>query len=205
MSLSLSHTANTQTFTVSWTAGVNNGSCKIQFEQGASNVWIDVLSPSTLDCDSSQSSVTVTLPPTAPWSAAGSKNVRLVRVSDSSIVGTFGAQLSCALSLASATPTPTVDEDCNGAWDNLGHGCVVAVQSKSCSGGSVLWGISSSDPPVTAIGCRNLAGHVGLSSAATCYYADLAANTCTIYSGASSLVGGNSNQWGSSCSNNYYL
>jgi prepilin-type N-terminal cleavage/methylation domain-containing protein len=118
--LSLAHTTNMKSFTVSWTAGTNNGGaggCKLQFYNGSG--WTDITAGASVDCDSNASAVSYNLNADgwkASWNAT---EVRILRISDSTAMGTFTETLSCSVVAGSATATTTKDEDCNGVWDNL--------------------------------------------------------------------------------------
>lgn len=160
-SLSLSHTSNTRTFAVSWTGGSGNGACKIQFLNGSS-VYTDVQSPTSLDCDTAASSSTITLPSSSPWTGSGqSKTVRIVRISDSAVLGTFGTGLSCSSVSGSSSPTPNTDEDCNGNWDN-------AMALNTAAGNCPYVG-----------GCNTVDAGYGCSSTGN-YYSDGASWTASI-------------------------
>jgi len=117
--LALSHTANNESFTVSWTAGSGNGGiggCKMQFYTGST--WADISSAADVNCDTDLSEGAFTLNADG-WKAHwNGTEVRLVRKSDLTAVGTFPQTLSCTTLSGSATPTPSIDEDCNGYWDN---------------------------------------------------------------------------------------
>ncbi len=114
----LSHSSRAKTFTVSWTAGSGNGGaggCKIQYQNFGSS-WVDI---TNVNCDAAGSSAgTITLPGDgwygSSWSSA---SVRLVRVSDSAVMGTLG-NVTCSSTGGSGTSTPTIDENCNNTWDD---------------------------------------------------------------------------------------
>ncbi len=142
--LSLSHASRSKTFTVSWTAGKGNGgvaSCKIQFLNSAS-VWTDLL---TVNCDEAGASVgTVTLPNDGwyggNWSSV---NIRLVRNSDSLVVGVLG-NLTCSATAGSASSTPSIDEDCNNYWNN-------SAASSGCASGSACYQVATYQGYSTAL------------------------------------------------------
>lgn len=116
--LSLSHTANNKTLTVSWTAGIENGNCKLQYDK--SGVWTDI-SATTYDCDSDLSSQSVTLPGDGWYSGNwNGVNVRVVKENDSNVMGTFSNTLSCSSTSGSSSSTPNIDEDCDGSWNETG-------------------------------------------------------------------------------------
>ena len=120
--LSLVHTANNRSFTVGWTGGRGNGGaagCAVQFLSSLA-VWTTM---SLVNCDATTSARIVNLPGTVNWygSAWSMVPVRLLRVSDSMVVGTFPTSLTCLGRPASTTPTPTIDENCDSTWDD--HTC----------------------------------------------------------------------------------
>lgn len=175
-SISLNHTANRKTFTVTWSAGSGNGTCKIQYTN-SSGAFADVLSPASLNCDANVSSTTITLPSTSPWTAAGqARSVRILRISDSTVLGTFATNLNCNSLGGSASPTSTIDEDCNGAWDNTtsstssgcasGSACVRWKESStaSCSDGTYGSPECMSDSHflrAQGYGCKDFSGTIG--------------------------------------------
>lgn len=120
--LTLSHTPNARSFTVGWAAGRSNGGtngCAIQV-QLFDGSWS---SQGSANCDVDTAARTVNLPLAVNWygSSWSSLPVRLMRVSDQAVIGTFTARLTCANRAASSTSTPTVDEDCDSEWDD--HVC----------------------------------------------------------------------------------
>ncbi len=121
--LSLTHNVRAKTFTVSWTAGIGNGGsggCRLEYRKNDGS-WVTVGSPATVNCDSAGSGVGVVGLPDSNWLGSGSwssLNVRLVRATDGSVQGTFPQTLNCLAVGGSSVSTPSIDEDCNGAWDN---------------------------------------------------------------------------------------
>lgn len=120
-SLALSHTTNSKSVLLSWSAGSGNGGaggCKLQYNDGA---WKDLTSGSSIDCDSSSASASFSLEDTwfASWNGA---QIRMVRNSDSGVMGVFSTGLSCATQSESTSATPSIDEDCDGSWDNTSTG-----------------------------------------------------------------------------------
>ncbi len=120
--LSLSHTPNNRSFTVSWIAGRGNGGgtgCAVQYRNPASS-WVTIQNTS---CDTDAVARSVSLPAGANWftSAWSSVQVRVIRNSDQVVLGTFPTNLTCVNRAASSTPTPTVDENCDSTWDD--HTC----------------------------------------------------------------------------------
>lgn len=148
--LTLNHTTRNKNFTVSWTAGIGNGwawNCKLQYNK--SGTWTDI-SATTYNCDTNASNIAVTLP--ASWWYSGNWNgtsIRLMRISSSTLMGTFPTNLLCTTTSASSSSTPNIDEDCNGNWDNsVSGGCSsYAFYQKSvrpwndqwCSANQVTW------------------------------------------------------------------
>jgi hypothetical protein len=183
--LSLSHTSNNKTFTVSWTGGAGNGNCKVQF-QNSPGVYTDVTSPTVMNCDAAVSNTTITLPSVSPWSASGqSRSVRIIRFSDSAIVGTFGQNLNCSSLAGAASSTPNVDEDCNGNWDNAATGPGTLTCSATFTGGQTCTkpGASIGDTASSAAHCKSICEGYG-------NYAS--GNSCCVY-------GTNVDGWGSNC------
>ncbi|MFO0595197.1 MAG: hypothetical protein U0228_07830 [Myxococcaceae bacterium] len=120
--LTLTHVANSQSFTVGWTAGRSNGGatgCRVEV-QLANLSWQALV---TVNCDATTTRA-VSLPVTANWYGGtwSSVPVRLTRVSDGMVLGTFQSRLTCTNAGLSPTPTPTIDENCNGTWDD--HTCL---------------------------------------------------------------------------------
>lgn len=117
--LSLSHTPNSRSFTVSWTGGRGNGGgvgCAVQY-RGPSGSWVTAQNTS---CDTDANARTITLPGGTNWYGGSwsSVQVRVIRNGDQAVLGTFLTPLTCAARAASSTPTPTIDEDCDGTWDD---------------------------------------------------------------------------------------
>jgi hypothetical protein len=121
--LSLNQTSNYKTFTVNWSMGSANGGangCKIQFLK-VNSVWTDLI---LVNCDLAGSSAGAISLPNDGWngSAWSSVAVRLIRASDSFVIGSLG-NLQCTVISASASSTPNVDEDCNNNWNNSSSVC----------------------------------------------------------------------------------
>lgn len=152
--LALSHVTRSKSFSVSWTAGANNGGvggCKLQFYTGS--IWTDITSATSTNCDADSVSASYTLNADG-WKASwDGTQIRLLRKSDSVVVGTFSQTLACVAATGSGSPTPTVDEDCNGSWDNAtSYGCVYGCtqagmliefyhyqpRGQNCTGG-IVW------------------------------------------------------------------
>ncbi len=116
--LSLSHVDNTQSLTVSWTGGHGNGGvngCMLEYQDIDNS-----LHPfARVDCDQTVSNLPVSLPSTDGWvqTWASPRGVDLVRW-DHNIQGYFSQALGCTPRAGSPTPTPTIDENCNGIWDD---------------------------------------------------------------------------------------
>lgn len=116
---SLSHTPNSRSFTTSWTGGQGNGGangCALQYLKGSAT-WTQI---ATVNCDVTRNDSSSSLPISASWYGAtwSSVPVRLVRVSDGAVLTTFSTPLKCVATSGAPASTPSVDEDCNGAWDN---------------------------------------------------------------------------------------
>lgn len=144
-SLTLSHTANSKTFTFSWTAGVGNGgSCKLQYFKNGTT-WTDI-SALTYNCDTTIWSQLVTLPADGWNTNWSSISVRVIRTSDSLAMGTFPQNLTCSAVGASASSTPNVDENCNGTWDDYsaGQAYVASVAEVPQHGlAEVMWSVGA--------------------------------------------------------------
>lgn len=197
---SLSHTANNRLFNVSWSAGSGNGGasgCKLQHTVNG-GTFTDI--SGTFNCDANVST-TVSLPSSSTWWAGGVANlwgssggvsVRLVRVSDSSVLHTFTQKLTCSAGTStSTTPTPDVDEDCQKGWDNqeyltcnaaeTGYTCPKTIGAsydfspRSCKGvtmniSSLVWyyfPFSNVARYYTGSGCVNFGGYTGIQHEAT--------------------------------------
>jgi len=138
--LVLSQTTNLKQFSVSWTAGANNGGaggCKLQYLLSGS-LWYDIDSANSVNCDANASGAAYTLNPDG-WKASwGGTQIRLVRKSDFSAIGTFTQTVACTATAGSSSPTPDKDEDCNGYWDNTTndctHGCGWVWGGWDCTG-----------------------------------------------------------------------
>lgn len=140
--LSLAHTPNNKNFTVSWTAGMGNGSCFLEYRNGAS--WLALAG--TYNCDADAVNLSAQLPNDGWITSWSNLQVRLTRTSDTALMGIFPQNLTCASRSGSVTPTLNIDEDCNGYWDNQ--------MSQWCYG----------DPPPRAIGAA-----YSVSDTYTCY------------------------------------
>lgn len=187
--LSLTHTANNRGFTVSWTGGRGNGGptgCAVQYRSSPS-VWTTLL---VTNCDTTATARAVNLPAGLNWFGAAwsSLQVRLLRLSDSVVLGTFATNLTCATRSSSSTPTPTIDENCDSTWDDhscLNYGWVV---------GAVY--------PTTFAACTN-SGDTTASKA--CTSANEAESRYTDGMGTTSSPGiaWSSSQFGSGCMGTY--
>ena len=160
--LALAQTANSRDFQLSWTAGSGNGPCKLQFA-GAGGVWTDIASAASLDCDAGQNATALTLNASG-WKAAwGGTAVRLVRLSDAAVLGSFPQTLACVATFGSATAQPSFDANCNGNWDNVQQTNVDRIIGTSGQPYRVTIGAASYYPDcqstatVTAI-CRTVLG-----------------------------------------------
>ncbi len=110
----LVHSANNRSFTTSWTMGRGNGGaagCQLQFFR--TGTWVTV---GTANCDANRSPTATSLPSSiSAWSTMG---VRVRRVSDNAVLHTFSSPLTCTPVSGATTPTPSIDEDCDGVWDD---------------------------------------------------------------------------------------
>lgn len=117
-SLSLSHSTRSRQVTVSWTGGSgNNGTdgCRLQFQKADSS-WAN---GSLMNCDQDVNTST-NLPGDnwygGSWSSAA---VRLIRVADNVVLGTFPGNVTCSSTSSSSGPSPNIDEDCDSYWDDI--------------------------------------------------------------------------------------
>lgn len=129
--LVLTQAPNNRYFTISWTAGVGNGSCKLQYYTGST--WADITNAASLNCDGNYSN-SYYLNGDGWKSNWGGTQVRVVRSSDNAVAGTFPTTLSCTPMAGSSTSTPNVDEDCNGYWDDYYYNS--GQQVSGCPNGS---------------------------------------------------------------------
>lgn len=131
--LVLSQSANSSAIAVSWTAGANLGACTLQNYNGSA--WIDIAS---VNCNAAASSAAYSV--SNVGSNWGGRQLRLAV--GGSAVATFPQTLACSARAGSASATPTIDEDCNGVWDNYVAGG--SSQQAGCDAGyqcaSYGWG-----------------------------------------------------------------
>ncbi len=116
--LILSHSSRSKNFTFSWNAGSGNGgSCKLQYYKNGTT-WTDI-SSTIYNCDTNLSNINVTLPNDwwYSWNWNGTQ-IQVVRTNDGKVLWTFPQTLNCTAVWASSSSTPSIDEDCNGVWDN---------------------------------------------------------------------------------------
>lgn len=112
--LSLAHVPNHRNYTVSWTAGMGNGSCYLQYNAGSS--WVSL--PERYDCDVNTSNAPASFPGDGWVTSFTTVAVRLVRVSDNELMGMFPQSATCSAIAGSVTSTPLIDENCNGYWND---------------------------------------------------------------------------------------
>lgn len=136
--ISLSHSTRSKTFTVSWTSGSSSMPCKLQFYTGSA--WTDISSTvsSPLNCGTTVVSQNVTLNGDGWKSNWNGTQVRILRIADSSVLGTFAQMLSCSTTGGSSSSTPNIDEDCNGSWDNSTSSNSCQTYS-GCNAGQTCW------------------------------------------------------------------
>lgn len=115
--LQLNHTPGNKTFTFSLNAGSGNAeSCKLQYHKN-NTTWTNI-NGTIYNCDSDILSQSVTLPGDG-WNGTWSSLwVRILRVSDNEVIGSFQENLTCNVSSGSVSATPNIDEDCDGLWDD---------------------------------------------------------------------------------------
>jgi hypothetical protein len=114
-SLSLSHSSNLKSFTASWSAGIGNHTCKLQFNNGGT--WGDIQSWLSVNCDTN-TSATFTLNDDGWKNNWNGTQIRLVRTGDGVSVGTFPQTLVCSTTSGNTSSTPNYDENCNGNWND---------------------------------------------------------------------------------------
>lgn len=147
--LSLAQSTRSRTFTVSWTGGSGNGGaggCKLQYQKDGTT-WTDI--SGTYNCDSNTTTAAAAFPTTNNWTNnfnVTGVSVRLLRSSDSTVMGTFAQRGVCSSTSGSSTSTPNIDEDCNGIWDNS----TSSTQSCSPGGPSMAPGASYNFPDTTS-------------------------------------------------------
>jgi hypothetical protein len=119
--LVLDHNNGLRNFKVSWSAGHNNdgfGGCKLQYLKN-STTWIDL--KRMYNCDEDANGFEAEFPDNDGWTSnfgVSGVQVRLVRSRDHVFMGVFEEMANCISIPASRDPTPNIDEDCNGKWDN---------------------------------------------------------------------------------------
>lgn len=123
--LALQHTPNTKVVTTSWAGGQGLQNCVLQ-GQTFSGQWVNLAS---VDC-SSTAPQTVTLS-SVIWSRP---SLRLASQAGTLVLSTFPTGLSCAASgQGSSQPTPNVDEDCDGNFDNIKQGEAICTQDNQAT------------------------------------------------------------------------
>lgn len=188
--LSLTHVANAKTLLASWTGGRGNGGatgCQLQVNVGTT--WTSL---GAANCDLTTSGRSYALPSTTGWAGTSWSNlaVRLVRVADGAILGTFPQRLTCTAKPSSMSATPTIDEDCDGAWDD--HTCTGYTWAAQGTFGT------------TFTACTNTTG------VATTYACNAAAEGVTRYTngtstgfGSSPAINWSSDQVGTACQGSF--
>lgn len=115
-SLSLSHIPNYRNFTISWNASwLISNTCKLQYSKDSWSTWTD-LTWLNYDCWNTLSSTSINLPWDGFWSWS-TISIKLINTSGDEL-WTFWNNLTCSSKTASSSSTPTIDEDCNGVWNN---------------------------------------------------------------------------------------
>jgi len=94
-------------------------------------MYVEISNGVNVNCDAVSNNVTYILNSVGWRINWGGTQLRLVRNSDSSVMGVFPQALSCNVTSGSSSPTPSIDEDCDGLWDNQ-----VSQQVTSCANGS---------------------------------------------------------------------
>lgn len=111
--LSLSHANQSINFTVSWTgAGENAEDCVLQNYDGSRWRFAN-----NIPCNGTASNLNVSLETVGNnWNG---RQVRIAAFNGLLPLATFPQTLNCTTSPASLTSTPTIDENCNGYWDEV--------------------------------------------------------------------------------------
>lgn len=187
--LSLTQTPNSRGFTVSWTGGRGNdgpAGCQVQVQVKA-GTWTGT---TLVNCDVTTTSAAANLPVAANWYGGtwSSVPVRLVRLSDGAVVGTFATRLTCAAKPGSATSTPQSDENCNSTWDD--HTCTAYAWAQG-----TLYS-------TTFTACTNSAG-VAATSACTSAVESVSRYTNPPASAGSPATQWSSDVFGSACTGAY--
>jgi hypothetical protein len=130
---SFSHTNRRNSFNVSWSGGAGYSDCILQ--QNSAGGYRNL---GSIDCASGSGSFTVTTPG-ANWNG---RDIRMAANNGATVLNTFGA-LTCTTTSAATSPTPTVDEDCNGVFDNtssvniwVSSGSAGSISNNGCSYGN---------------------------------------------------------------------
>ncbi len=131
---SLSHSPNAKQFSVSWSGVSGDSNCVIQVKVGD---WVNL---ETVGCESGTRSIEL---PSHPglWSEG---RVRLASLSGEEIL-IFSESLSCVSREGSASPTPSLDENCDGRFDDSQTGFNICGPPQIT--GQFLAGQSYSVPP----------------------------------------------------------
>lgn len=181
--LSITHYSNYSYFYFSWTGGYGNGGtggCKIQFLKNGTT-WTDL---ALQNCDSNRTNAIVNLPGdgwTNNFNSSG-VSVRVIRTSDSVVLGSFSQKLLCYSAGYSTYSTPTYDENCNGYWDdysssynpNYVGGCPsgqICLQGAYYSNPSTCTGtVTNSGGPYCGSGGYCSGSGYGVTSGSGCTY-----------------------------------
>lgn len=116
----VNHASNQRAYTVSWTGGVGHGGpggC-VMMHETMGGTW--TTHSAGLDCDSDAGQLSVSLPSTATWYGGSwsAVSLRVSRVDDNAVLATLPLVLGCSPMGGSSISTPTVDEDCDGDWND---------------------------------------------------------------------------------------
>lgn len=134
--------ANSSAVQVSWTAGSGTGGaggCKLQYLKNGVT-WTDALDmsalapQSVLNCDQT-GTFAAYLSMSDGWTNnfdATGVSVRLVHKKTGTIFGTFTQKAVCNPIASSASPSPQVDENCNGIWDDNVGGTSTCTGTQTC-------------------------------------------------------------------------
>lgn len=106
--------------------------CKLQFANGSGG-WTDITTTasSPLNCGATAPYQSITLNADGWKGNWNGTQIRIVRIADSAVLGTFSQILNCDVTTGNSSSTPTLDEDCNGQWDNFVAGAATFTRSSN--------------------------------------------------------------------------
>lgn len=158
----LTHTSNTSIVEISFTAGSGLSNCVIQNYDGSS--WHTMWS---IDCNSNAVDESFSLGTVGTsWNG---RQVRLAADNGATPLFTFSTTLSCVATGYSTSSTPTIDEDCDGNYNNTTSGGTIpwcqagyechryyVYENSGCTGSSTFsTSMRSCNNPSIAHGCTS--------------------------------------------------